>query len=716
MAIISKIRQRSWILLTFIALAMLIFLVQAALESPSNSLRGGKKNSVGKINGHNISATEYSQQVTDYEDGLKLINPQIQVDDEMRSQIRDEVWYNTAMQAILGKTLKSLGIGVTLQEIGQLMTSKKAHPLAQRLLMQLGAVDQGTGQIDEAKAREIMTNIDKYDPDGTNNLRQTIQQIETLVKEETIKSKYLNLVAKSYYLPKFLVKDIVKSNQSATINYLEVPYTSLDDAKYKVTDKEIQEYIDKHKKQYEQKATRTLDMVVFDILPSKDDSSEALTRIEKLRTEYDKDPNDSAFLARNSIQGPNDLYFSLDELQQAGRDMDKLNSIATGATSDIYITNGAYVFSKVINRRVAPDTVRAAHILLSLGDGSDEAKAAANQLADSLIQVLASGKANFGDVAFQNTKDEGTKQKGGDLGYFGRNTMVKPFNDKVFYGMVPGQIAKVESQFGLHIILLIDARSPKQLVQVVDFVQPILPGKETQKKVYNEAVAFQQNNNTADKFDKAIKTKNALRSITVQQNDVNVQNLGAARKVVQWAFEQEAADKIDFFDLSDKFVVAKLDKITAEGLATVADVKDEVSYILINDKKAKDITTQLNSASKGTTDLNAIATKVKDAAVNSDVAVRFSSGFLGSSGNEPVAVGAAFGVKENKLSTPVKGNMGVFIVQPTTFGEVPATDKEQIANYQKQFTTNYANQMQFQQLLNAILKNAKVEDLRYTVY
>ena len=278
-------------------------------------------------------------------------------------------------------------------------------------------------------------------------------------------------------------------------------------------------------------------------------------------------PKDSAYIARNSQQGAELNYFSKEEVLQTKRNPDTLFSLPVGTLTNVYTEGSYYIFTKIVDRKVAPDTVRAAHILLSLGKGTDEEKKAANATADSLIRVINSGAKNFGQVAVENSLDKGSKDKGGDLGYFSRGQMVKAFNDKVFYGgMAPGQIAKVETPYGLHIILLIDAKAPKLLTKFADFVVELAPSNETEKIAYDKAVAFQQKNQTAEQFDKAAKTENLAKNVVLTQNMTDVPQIGSARKLVQWAFQQDKPNVISDFDNDYKYMVAKLSKVIPKGL------------------------------------------------------------------------------------------------------------------------------------------------------
>jgi peptidyl-prolyl cis-trans isomerase D len=352
-----------------------------------------------------------------------------------------------------------------------------------------------------------------------------------------------------------------------------------------------------------------------------------------------------------------------------------------------------------------------------LGKGTDEDKKSANTLADSLIRVIQSGAKNFGQVAVENSLDKGSKDKGGDLGYFTRGQMVKEFNDKVFYGgIAPGQIAKVETPYGLHLILMLDAKAPKVLTKFADFAVELAPSNETEKIAYDKAVAFQQKNQTAELFDKAAKTESLAKNIVLKQNMTDVPQIGAARKLVQWAFQQEKPGIIADFDNDSKYMVAKLSKVTPKGLPKAEDVREEITLLLRNAKKGKDLVEQLNKAAAGTTDLSAIAAKVKDATVSDTALVRLSSAYVQGLGNEPKLVGTTFGVPVGKTSKAVAGERAAFMVQPKSIDENAPEMGGDINAYKQQMQRMFISRLNFQSIFESILKKSKVEDTRYKFY
>ncbi len=719
MALISKIRERSWILVGFIALALLIFIIQAAFES-GGSLFGNRKTDYGEVNGKAIQGSDYEAALTDYKESIKAINPNIQFTDQIESQLKEDVWTTMIAKQLLGKSYNQLGLEPTPNELKELMFGDRPHPIAQQFIYQLARsnpdiVDQNTGKLNQGKIRELMTNLDKIDEQNGTNLRTTIRSIENLIKVDAVKQKYATLVAQSFYVPTFMVNEVLSSSKSRKASIVNVPYSTLKDDNYKVTDAEISAYIDNHKAKFQMDASCVMDVVKFDILPSAADSADAYKTISQRRTEFlAAAPKDSAFIARYSEQGANVDYYTEDEVRRSSRNADTLFNLPVGTLTNIYTQGSYYMFTKIIDRRIAPDTVRAAHILLSLGK-TDAENEAAYKKADSLIQQVASGKINFGQAAADNSLDEGSKKKGGDLGYFSRGQMVKPFNDKVFFEMRPGQIAKVESQFGLHIILLIDAKAPKLMTKFADFATEIAPSDATITDIESTAQTFYSKNRTAKDFDKNAKTENLIKDVVVTKSTYEVPQLGSARKLVQWAFDQKKTDEVGFTDYADKYVVSKLTRIIPQGLAKPADVKDEVTTLVRNEKKGKDLVAKLNAASSGAADLSSIAAKVEGAVVNDTALLRFNAAFVPGIGQEPALVGTAFGVNIGQVSKAVAGNENAFVVKVNA--EEPAPQQtEDINLYKQMFAQRFASRINFQSIMESIMKKKKVEDLRYKFF
>jgi peptidyl-prolyl cis-trans isomerase D len=113
-----------------------------------------------------------------------------------------------------------------------------------------------------------------------------------------------------------------------------------------------------------------------------------------------------------------------------------------------------------------PDEVHARHILREVPSGAtDEEKAKAKARAADILKQLQGG-ADFAKLAKEDSEDPSTRLEGGDLGTFGRNQMIKPFEDAVF-SMKPGELRMVETKFGFHVVRL-EAISPAHVDKMED--------------------------------------------------------------------------------------------------------------------------------------------------------------------------------------------------------------------------------------------------------
>ena len=131
---------------------------------------------------------------------------------------------------------------------------------------------------------------------------------------------------------------------------------------------------------------------------------------------------------------------------------------------------------------VRPEAVRVSHILV---DTKDREKDEARSIAERLAAKVRENPDQFAELAKEHSDDEGSAKKGGDLGFFSRGRMVKPFEDAAFALEKPGQIAgPIETQYGFHILRLEERRAESK--QPFEQVKSQLL-KEARNRVENRA-------------------------------------------------------------------------------------------------------------------------------------------------------------------------------------------------------------------------------------
>ena len=149
-----------------------------------------------------------------------------------------------------------------------------------------------------------------------------------------------------------------------------------------------------------------------------------------------------------------------------------------------------------------PEQVRASHILIKVDQGADEAKKAeARTKIESLQAKLKNGE-DFGAVAKEYSEGP-SGPKGGDLGFFGRGQMVKPFEETAF-SMKPGQVSgMVETRFGYHLIMVTE-RTPESTLSYEE-VKDRLEQYLKQQKVQEEIAAYVETLKGKAKIERLVK-------------------------------------------------------------------------------------------------------------------------------------------------------------------------------------------------------------------
>ncbi|MFV8343449.1 peptidylprolyl isomerase [Flavobacterium sp. XS2P39] len=349
---------------------------------------------------------------------------------------------------------------------------------------------------------------------------------------------------------------------------------------------------------------------------------------------------------------------------------------------------------------------KASHILISY-EGTqvpnqkerrtkEQAKAKAEEV---LAQVNANPE-SFLMLAFTSS-DDSSAQQGGDLGYFGPNAMVKPFNDFVFSNGI-GTVGLVETPFGFHIIKVTDKQDGIRLATVA---QKIEASEVTSDRIFTQATKFEMD--AADKdFAKVAKDlKLAIAApVSVKAMDETFGPLGNQRTIVRWAFEDDTkVGAVKRFELANiGHVIAKVKTIDKSGLVSITLARPYVEPILKNKKKAELIKAKMTGTS-----LEAIA-KAAGTTVQQAVAVTMENPMLVGAGQEPKVVGNAFALAANKVSAPIEGNTGVYVVKNLSTVKAPAlkSHQEYVAKLKAQSDSD-ANRV-----VPALKGNAKIEDNR----
>jgi peptidyl-prolyl cis-trans isomerase D len=725
MATLERIRRRSGLLIIVIGVAMLGFILTDLLGS-GNSIFRGDANVVGKVNSRTYELSEFTSRLEKAEENMRRNNPQ-QAQFITRKQMADGVWDEMLRDQLLGAQYERLGIQVTKAEL-------KERVIANPSIQQAAAFkDQVTGQFSEGLLSQYITNIEDnrdIDEQAAEAYSQWVE-FEKGVRAQTLQTKYNQAISKGIYFPKALAREVAVGQSTQTnVNFIVKEYSSIADSLVEVTDRDFQAYYKENQEDFKSDKLADIQYVSFSIEASEADRQAVKEELESyLKPEFIETKNgvdsvpsfgeakeDSLFAGSRSDLPVQPNYYKKNALP-AGLDSTLFDQ-EIGYVAGPYETSGYFRLSKIVDRKMIPDSARARHILLSFREmengNPDRSFEETRVLADSLTELLKADTSQFASLARQLSDDPGSAAKGGDLGWFDEKTMVRPFSNFVFRNEV-GDIALVPSQFGYHIIEILGHRGGESALKLIDISREIIPSDETLDRIYGEASSFASQVNSAEDFGQVAEDKGYQpRPVTgLKPFDENVIGIGNNREIVGWAHkdETEVGDIQLFSNGTASYVVVILTDASEEGYRPLEDVKERILPQVINSKKADQFMDEFRTAAEGKSTIQEIADAL-GLAVNSQN-LNFNSSVISGYGNEPKVIGTLTGLEVNQLSQPIEGERGVYLLQ--AFGRTEGNEPADLASQQDQ-QTNLLKSRVNTEVFESLKEAAKITDNRYKFY
>jgi len=705
MALITKIREKSGIAATAIAISLIFFLVGGDLFSGNSRFFGGSSNVVGEIGGEKINYKDFQKKVEAATQNYTQQSGRSPGEQET-SQMRDQVWNQYILDLAYGKEYQALGLSVSPKELVDMVQGENIHPSVRQQF-----TNPKTGQFDKTYVIQFLKNF-KTMPAAQ---QQAWASFEKSLSQDRLRTKYENLMKMSTYTTNAEAqKEYSAQTAKVDVRYLYIPFYSVADSTVKVTDSQLEDYLGKHQGAFKGQTTRSIQYVTFPVIPSKQDTASFYNDIKRLAKELAITKNDSAFAMMNS-DTKTPYYVTMAEMPESVK-----GSLGTMTPGGIYgpFKNGMsysiYKYGGI--QKDSLFTVRASHILIQAAKTApDSVKAAARKRAEGILAQIRGG-ASFEAMAQQFGTD-GTAQQGGDLGYFKNNgSMVKPFENAIFGFSGTGLLPKiVETDFGYHIVKVTEAKTNTRY-KLAAVNRTIAPSQATMDEVLRKADAFAAENNTKDKFEAALKkdrTLLMLRGDKIPEGAAGFNNLQNARDIVRWAFNSDTkvGSISTVFQNENQYIVALETGSTDKDKVKIDDFRDELTARVRGEMKAEIIMKKLSGIT-GT--FEQMAQKYGAGALVETVAgLTLAQGVLTSAGADPTALGRAFGLKVGQKSKPFKGEAGVFVMETTKSTPAPAmADLTMYKNSSKMMAAQRASYY----INEAIKENAKVVDNRAKFY
>jgi peptidyl-prolyl cis-trans isomerase D len=716
MSIIQQIREKAaWLVFGIIALSLIGFIFMDARTSRLFS--GNRPTVVGTIDGQNIEFNDFQRQVTSAEEQAKLRG--YPMNEAIQQNIKETVWKQVVEDALLSKDYAALGLDVSDKEVNDMLVGANAIPDVKQAF-----TDPKTGIFDaQAAAAQInqlralyksgpKKNADNARYDGARRFFE--ESVPQIIKMR-LREKYTTLLANSSYVPKWMIEKMNADNsQLASISYVNTPYFSIPDSSIKISDGDIEEYISKHKAQFKQEESRSIAYVSFDASPSAADSAKLRNQLSELAVEFQKAPDPKAFLDRvGTEQTFFDGYIGKSRIQVPNKD--SIFALQKGQVFGPYQDAGNYTVAKLIDVKTLPDSVRARHILIATTDARSgqviNDDSTAKKRIDSIKNLIEKGE-RFDSLAAKFSDDPGSKEKGGDLGYFTADRMVKEFADFCFNGKT-GEKKIVKSQFGYHYIEILDQKSFEPAYKIAYLSRKIETSQETDQAASGLASQFAAESRDAKAFD-ANAEKGHLQKLLapdVAPAEYAIPAIGPNRQLVKWIYDAEVGNVSEPFPVGDKYVVALLTEINKEGTMSAAKARNQVEPILRNKKKSEQIIKKLGNPAS----LEAAASASGGQVQHAD-SLRFSSPYLPNAGQESKVIGSAFdkGLVGKATSPAIPGNSGVFFIK---VDKVSAVSNPEADLQQQRFMQEQQQRYRITNgLVDALRKLATIKDDRGKFY
>ena len=709
MSIIQNIRDKAaWIVSGAIALALIAFIAQDAFQGGGRGIFSGSGTTLGKVNGQKIEVQGFEQRVKMMEEQYR--NANYPVNDMMRQQIRDGVWNESVEDIILSKEYQKLGLTVSDKELNDMLYG--ANPPQQ---IQQQFTDPKTGIYDANAAYTAIKSLKKGTPQYASFWGEFIPSME----KARVKEKYLTLLGNTSYVPKWMVEKMNSDGaQTANISFVNVPYSTVADSAFKVTDQEIMQYVNERKDAFKQEKSRNIEYVSFDASPNKEDSAGILSQVTALKNEFATTADIPAFLLGNASETEFvDYYVQKSKMPPANGDT--LRSLADGQVFGPYLDGGNYVVARMIGRKTIPDSVKTRHILIKIADaqgGAIRTDSAAKKLIDSIVTAINAG-ASFDSMVVKFTEDEGSKNTAGVYDFSSSQTnLSKEYFETAFNGTTGDKkTVKVENaQYsGYHYIEVLSQKNFETGYKIAYFSKPILASDVTRNTAMGLASQFAAESRDRKQFDANAKKKNINKFVAadIKPLDYTIFGLGDSRELVKWVYQAKAGEVAEQpYLVADKYVVPAVSAVYEEGTMPAEKARPLVEVKIRNNKKAEQIIKKIGSSNT----LEAVAQATGQAVAKAD-SVRFNTPNIPNIGPEVKVVGTAFNkVVQGKISTPIAGELGVFVLKTDNIYNTPTPgfnvgqQQKMLQQQQKSFAARMIPEI--------IKKNADIKDERYKFF
>ena len=614
MAVLETIRVKFGIVITaLIAVALLSFIIDpSTLQSVSSSM--SSKYDVGEIDGKAISYVDFQADVDKFTAINEIATGSSVQNEQTQIQIRNAAWQALVDKYLFTKNAKKAGLNVGEEEMIAILSGELDSPV----FSQNPVFADENGNF----SKEILLDFVSYlNSDETGRLKIYWDYLQESAKTQQFYSKYMSLFAQSNVKnPLMLVNEIAENNNTFDVEFVMVPYTYPKDTTVVVSDSEIKAYYNAHKKFYKQQASRDIEYVVFEVVPSAEDITAANEALIKVYDEFKTAANMKSFLLANSDRQLDNHWYKEGELNTISTVVNDYAFGKNATVSEVLSDGNTFYAVRVMETANVPEQVYVKFV------------PAASENVDSLLNTV---------------EPQWIPQT---PGY--EDVMTAKKGSKVTVNGLVFQVLDVKDV------------APRKRVAILE--KNAVAGKETVNGYYAKANTLATKSaGKYENFQKAL-AEDGLYAHPVNKMLESANRLGAVentKEVTRWAFDAKAGQVSNIITVNNNyFIVAALKGVHKEGYTPVEQVAAQINTLLYNQKAGQNKAAEVAEKIAGLEDMAAIAEALgKTVSTKEDVA--FSS--LTSTGLDNKFIGAASVAEEGKVCGPVVGNVGVYVYKVT---------------------------------------------------
>lgn len=637
MAVLEKIRSKSVFLLVVIGVALLAFIIGDFLNSGRSFFGAGT--TVAKVDGTKISITDFQRRYEQYNQQLQASNQKVD-----GAVVQNQVLQDMVTEQLLEEEAEALGIDVTDAEITEAMTGQGAVPAVVQMARQLGLESP-------AQLHDLVFNPGKYGAQDADVAQVRAQWLE-MEKNVTNQLKYqkIGVLLSGAIQANDLDKEAIAADMStaSTVDLVNVPYSSLDNKDFPVSDEELQARYEKEKSQFKtEDEIRKIHYIAVNIVPSQDD----LAKAQKLFNSVD-----STLRVTTGVESVRNISeLTINQRTVRSNDVDAatrefIASAAEGAVSAPRFRSDEHSLVKLLSKKMDVDSVNVDMLQVQ----------GAKKVQDSVLNLLNSGKP-FAEVA-DNKVAGGQQNMWMNLMQMGADSKSVEAKKKLL--AAGSEYFVIDSNDNAALIYRVnEKKAPKQMYEIAEVSYKVFPSDETIDNLRAGLQKYISANNTAKLFaDNAIASGYQALEAEVTAETPQINGIESTRKEVQWAFGAEKGSVSSIYDKegNDKMIAVALDDIIPAGYMPLSDsgVRSVIETKVRNDKKGE----KLLADYKGKASDLAGYAKLMNVPVDTAVTITFSQDFIPVLRNmESKLTAEAPYAKQGSLNGPVKGDQGVFV-------------------------------------------------------